>query len=161
MHPTITILLWINTIGCGLIAGVYFTFSTFVMQALGQLPGSLGMTAMVSINRVILRSAFMPLFLITTLASLGLLIFALLQLSQPGNWAAALGSGIYLIGMFLCTMVLNVPLNNKLEEQIHGSAAADQVWSHYLKQWTRWNHVRTLASTVAFALFVLALCARG
>jgi uncharacterized membrane protein len=31
------------------------------------------------------------------------------------------------------------------------------VWAAYLKDWTFWNHVRTVASVVASGLFVAAL----
>ena len=37
-------------LGCGLIAGVFFAFSTFVMKALARLPSGEGMAAMQSIN---------------------------------------------------------------------------------------------------------------
>jgi uncharacterized membrane protein len=40
-------------------AGVFFTFSAFVMQALGKLPSGEGIRAMRTINQVILN----PLFL--------------------------------------------------------------------------------------------------
>lgn len=44
-----TALLWLSAIGCGLIAGLYFAFSTTIMRALGQLEPQAGMVAMVSI----------------------------------------------------------------------------------------------------------------
>lgn len=36
-QPVITGLLWFSAVGCGLIAGLYFAFSTFVMTALGRI----------------------------------------------------------------------------------------------------------------------------
>ena len=56
-----------------------------------------------------------------------------------------------MIGMFVVTMAFNVPLNNAL---LRGDAAT---WQRYLVSWTRWNHVRTLASMAASALFIAAL----
>lgn len=32
-------LLWFSAIGCGLLAGLYFAFSTFIMTALGPASG--------------------------------------------------------------------------------------------------------------------------
>ncbi len=55
-------LLWVSAIGCGLIAGLYFVFSTTIMRALGSIEPQVGMAAMVSINQTILRGAFLPLF---------------------------------------------------------------------------------------------------
>ena len=34
------------------------------------------------------------------------------------------------------------------------------VWAQYLKDWTLWNHVRTIASLVATVLFISALRVR-
>jgi uncharacterized membrane protein len=37
-------------LGCGLVAGVFFAFSTFVMKALARLPAEQGIAAMQAIN---------------------------------------------------------------------------------------------------------------
>jgi uncharacterized membrane protein len=58
-------------------------------------------------------------------------------------------------------MVLNVPLNNALARVDPSSAAGAAEWARYLKDWTLWNHVRTVASIAAAALFTYALCARA
>src|SRR5262245_27289109 len=65
-----TALLWFAAIGCGLLAGLYFAFSTFIMSALGRIQQVHGVSAMNSINSTILHSLFMPFFFGTTLASL-------------------------------------------------------------------------------------------
>ena len=64
--------LWVVAIGCAVMAGVYFTFSAFVMRSLEAMPAARGIAAMQSINRVILSSAFMPLFFATTVLALAL-----------------------------------------------------------------------------------------
>jgi uncharacterized membrane protein len=40
------------------------------------------------------------------------------------------------------------------------SAEAASHWARFLDSWTMWNHVRTVASTVACALFIAAIAAR-
>ena len=77
-------LLWFSAIGCGLIAGLYFAFSTFILQALDRLGAERGAEAMNAINVRILRSLFMPLFLGTTLTSLALVVIGLVR-SGPGE----------------------------------------------------------------------------
>lgn len=67
------------------------------------------------------------------------------------------GGGLYVIGMFVVTMVFNVPLNNALAALQPSAPEAGAVWAAYLKDWTFWNHVRTVASVVASGLFVAAL----
>ena len=52
----LTCLLWFGAIGCGLLAGLYFAFSVFIMTALGRIEQAQGISAMNSINSTILRS---------------------------------------------------------------------------------------------------------
>jgi uncharacterized membrane protein len=155
LERIVDILLWFCVVGCGVIGGLFFAFSTFIMTALGRIGQAHGAPAMNSINEVILRSLFMPVFLGTTLASLILAIVALLQWELPGSAAMLAGGLLYVLGMFVCTMALNVPLNNTLVRDPAG------VWTRYLKEWTLWNHVRTVASIGAVILFLVALLARA
>ena len=146
-------LLWFSAIGCGLIAGLYFAFSTFIVQALDRLGAERGAQAMNAINVRILRSLFMPLFLGTTLTSLALVAIGLAG-RVPGGPAMAAGGAIYVIGMFVVTLVFNVPLNNMLAAARDDDGAA---WSLYFRRWMLWNHVRTLSSTLACIFFVAAI----
>jgi uncharacterized membrane protein len=155
----ITSLLWFGAIGCGLLAGVYFAFSAFIMTALRRIEPSQAIASMNSINSTILGSLFMPFFYGTTLASL---ILAFVGLARPGPGAIAMLAGgmIYVGGMFLCTILFNVPLNNALGTINAASEEAARVWARYLNDWTFWNHLRTIASTAAGALYVAAIAAR-
>ncbi len=155
----ITFVLWLSAIGSGLMAGVYFAFSTFIMRSLATLPNTAGVPAMQSINSVILRSLFMPLFFGTTIMSLALAITALFRWDAPGAVSMLAGGITYVVGMFLCTVVFNVPLNRALNAVDPASPEANGVWSRYLTVWTRWNHVRTLACTLACGLFIASLLA--
>lgn len=161
MQPVITILLWVSAIGCGLIAGLYFAFSTFIMTALGRIEQRGGIAAMNAINSTILGSLFMPLFFGTTLTSAVLVILAPFDWNAPGAAVMLAGGLIYVVGMFVCTLVFNVPLNNELAKVKAAGDDAATVWARYLKDWTFWNHVRTTASTVACGLFIAALLARA
>ena len=151
--------LWFAAIGAGLMAGVYFAFSAFVMTALARMPEAEGIGAMQSINRVIVRSLFMPLFFATTIASLALAVVAVWRWGEPGAVAMFAGGVTYVVGMFLCTAVCNVPLNNALDAVDPAGVEAGDAWRHYLKVWTRWNHVRTVACTLACGLFIAAIVA--
>ena len=69
--------LTVATIGAGLMAGVYFAFSGFIMRSLDQLGASQAADAMNAINEVILRSWFMVLFFGSTLLYAALAGFAM------------------------------------------------------------------------------------
>jgi uncharacterized membrane protein len=156
----ITCLLWFGAIGCGLLAGLYFAFSAFIMTALGSIERPQGISAMNSINSTILKSSFMVFFWGTTLASLVLVVVGLVRWGEPGSMAMLAGGLIYVAGMFLCTIFFNVPLNNALAAVDTESAAAAPVWARYLKDWTFWNHLRTISSAAASALYIAAIAAK-
>jgi uncharacterized membrane protein len=151
---------WYSAVSGGLMAGLYFAFSTFIMTALAGIERAAAVAAMNAINRVILRSAFMPMFLGSSLASLMLVALGLLRRDEPGATAMATGGAVYFLGMFVVTMLANVPLNNALAATDPTTEADAGGWADYLARWTRWNHVRTLSSTAALALFILAIAAR-
>lgn len=152
-------LLWFSALGAGLIAGVFFAFSTFIMTALGRSGPGPGIRAMNSINTTILKSLFMPVFYGTTLTSVALGAVAIVRWDGSLPTAATLAAAIlYVAGMFLCTIVFNVPLNNALAAVDPDSSNGAAIWARYLKDWTFWNHVRTVAALVAAALFAFATC---
>lgn len=112
---------------------------------------------MQSINVVVINPIFFAAFFGTALLCILLAIAALLGWSEPGAIYLLAGSLLYLLGTILVTMMLNVPLNNRLAAVKADSAAGKNVWTEYLSSWTAWNHVRTAASLAASACFIMAL----
>lgn len=153
----VTALLWVSAIGCGWMAGLYFAFSAFILQAFDRLGPAPAAAAMNAINVQIVRSLFLPLFLGTTLSCAALAVIGLARIGTPAGMAMLAGGLAYVIGMFVVTMAFNVPLNNAL--MAAGGADVAGAWSHYLPRWLVWNHVRTLASTLSCALFIVAIAA--
>ena len=49
------------------------------------------------------------------------------------------------------------PLNVALDSVKAADSAGAKQWTGYGENWTRWNHVRTLASLAAAASFSMAL----
>jgi uncharacterized membrane protein len=152
-------LLWFSAVGCGLMAGVYFAFSTFIMPAFGRIEAAHAISAMNSINTTILKSLFMPLFFGTTLAALALVVAGFMRWGEPGGTAMLAGGILYVVGMFVFTVVFNVPLNDALAAVNPASREAATLWARYLPEWTFWNHVRTVASLAASVLFIAAIAA--
>lgn len=148
----------LSALGCGLIAGTFFAFSTFVMRALGRLPPPQGIAAMQTINIVVINPWFLGVFLGTAVLCVLLAIAALLMLGEPVAIFLLVGSVLYFAGTFLVTMVFNVPLNSALAVADPASAEGAGLWSKYLVTWTAWNHARTAAALAAMASLILALC---
>jgi uncharacterized membrane protein len=143
--------------GCGLMAGVFFAFSAFVMRGLAQLPPSQGLSAMQALNRAAINPLFLALFLGTAVACFLLAISALLQWQRPGAVFLLVGGLLYFSGAFLVTAVFNVPMNNALATVDPASTDAARHWSGYLRNWTAWNHVRTATALLATVALTFAL----
>jgi uncharacterized membrane protein len=157
MIAGLLVLTFLAALGSGVIAGVFFAFSAFVMSALGRLPPDQGIAAMQSINVAVINPWFFAAFFGTAALCAILAIASLLRWSEPGAFLLVAGSLLYLVGTILVTIRLNVPLNDALAAAEPASAEAASLWTRYLAEWTRWNHVRTVASLAAAASFILAL----
>jgi len=152
-----TLLVFAAAIGAALVAGIFYAFSTFVIQALGRLVPREGIAAMQSINVVVINPLFFLAFFGT--GALCVATIATSLLSETGvSLAPALTGGIlYIVGCIGVTMVGNVPLNERLAKVSPNDAEAESLWKLYLARWTLWNHVRTAASLAAAVLLVIAM----
>jgi len=148
----------VAALGCGLIAGAFFAFSSFVMKALARLPAPQGIAAMQSINLVVINPWFLGVFLGTGVVCVVLDFWSLLRWHERGAGYLLSGSMLYLVGTIFATICFNVPRNNALAAVDPESSAGAALWEGYVKSWTTWNHVRTIAALAAAALFMIALC---
>lgn len=145
-------------LGCGLIAGVFFAFSTFVMKALSRLPPVDGIAAMQSINVAVLNPWFLATFLATAAACVLVVISSLWRMHHRGAVYTLAGGALYVVGTFLVTVVFNVPKNEALASVAPTDRNSASLWTSYLVTWTAWNHVRTAAALAAAASLTIGLC---
>ncbi len=161
MDPLIAILSITTLLGAALVGGIFFAFSSFVMQALARRPVAEAMAAMQSINVVVLNPSFLGAFLGTALLSIAMLGIAYLHWGRPTATYFLAAALLYLLGTFLVTGLGNVPLNDQLAAVGVDAPGAEELWQHYLNRWTLWNHVRTaaaLAAALMHSLGLLTLC---
>lgn len=147
----------VSALGSGLVAGIFFAFSTFVMAALARLRPDQGITAMQSINVAVLNPWFFAAFFGTAAGCAVLAVLAALDWDRPDSALLLAGSLLYLAGTIGVTMAANVLRNNALARVGPESTEGAELWARYLSVWTAWNHVRTVASLAAATLFILAL----
>jgi uncharacterized membrane protein len=152
------VLTFCTALGCGMIAGVFFAFSVFVMKALARLPLAQGVAAMQSINVCAVTPLFMTALFGTAAACVLLAVSTVFVWYQPGAGYVLIGSLFYLLGTIVVTIVFNVPRNNALAAVNPGSADGARLWTDYVSSWTAWNHVRTIAAVAAAALLTVGLC---
>lgn len=158
LDNTLFALAFLASLGCGLMAGLFFVFSVAVMKAFARLSPAEGITAMQSINVVIINPIFLSVFFGTAVACVLVIIISLLRWQEPGVVYLFLGSVFYLVGGFLVTVVFSVPKNKALASVSPTDPDSISLWTSYLDKWTAWNHVRTVASLAAMALLILGLC---
>ncbi|MCZ4315838.1 DUF1772 domain-containing protein [Comamonadaceae bacterium G21597-S1] len=148
-------------LACARVAGEFFAFSRFVMQALARIPASHGIGAMQAISVVVINRSFRGLFFGGAPLSL---LAAGLAVSQWGSAAAictVAGADLYLVGTSLVMAFGNIPLNDRLAGVTATDPRAAAVWARDLRRWTRWNHVRTLCALAAAAAYLAGLLPSG
>ena len=151
-----TPLLFTSAIGAALVAGIFYAFSTFVMQALGRLAPREGIAAMQSINIVVINPLFFLAFFGTGALCVATIAASLLSETGVSLAPTLIGGLLYIVGCIGVTIAGNVPLNERLARVSPDDAEAESLWDLYLSHWTLWNHVRTAASLAAAAFLVIA-----
>lgn len=146
-----------TALGCGLVAGVFFAFSGFVMKALARLHPAQGVAAMQAINVAAVGFTFMAALFGTAVACVALAGWALLAWDEPFAPYLLAGGALYIVGTIVVTIARNVPLNDRLATLHSQGAEAAGRWDEYVTKWTAWNHVRVAASLAAAALLTIAL----
>jgi uncharacterized membrane protein len=160
MSDWLSLLTLVGALGCSLIGGVFFAFSTFVMKALARLPPPQGIAAMQSINVYAITPVFMTALFGTAAMCLVLAVSSLLAWQNAGAAYLFTGSLLYLAGTILVTVVFNVPRNDALAAVDPSSSDGARLWAGYVSSWTAWNHVRTLSGLTAAALMTIGICLR-
>ncbi len=151
-----TSLVLTTAIAAAVMGGALFAFSTFVMPALRTLPPVDGATAIQEINREAITPLFMLILFGPAFASVAIIWKAVNDWTAPVSGYLLAGAAAFLIGVFLMTVVFNVPLNNALDAVDPATAEGTAVWTKYLSDWTLGNHVRTVAGISSAALLTIA-----
>jgi uncharacterized membrane protein len=157
MDRLLDVLNLLAAVGCGLIAGVFFAFSTFVMRALNRLPPRERVAATQAINVVVINPMFLGVFLGSVVMCAAAGAGAVVRWERPAAAYVLAGAVLYVVGTFLVTIACNVPLNNQLAAVTADDPMAADLWRRYVRHWTTWNHVRTAMAAAAMVMFIRAI----
>ena len=135
----------------GLSAGLFATFSYVVMPGLRRADDETFVQAMRSINIAILNPVFAVVFGGAAVALVAALV-ATWSTDARGWLIAALL--LYVVGAFVVTGAVNIPLNDALES---GSGAPAALREAFESRWVVFNHVRSVLTVVAFACATIGL----
>ena len=160
----IYISLFTATLLCSLVAGFLIAFAIVVMPGIATSSDLEFLKAFKTIDRVIQNNQ--PVFIIIWLGSaIAVVVLAALsgwQLSGIDRILAISAAGIYLVGVQLPTATINIPLNNRLQnedlESLPESELAD-LRKDFETPWLFWNWIRTFVATIT-TITMIVLCLR-
>ena len=153
---SIAVLCLVLGVSSALVAGVFLSFSDFVMSGLAQTDGVGGIDAMQQINKTVFGSVFLTTFLLMVPATVSFAVYAWLNVDGVTQIFIIAAAAIYLPAVFLVTVVGNVPMNEQLASLSSGSLEAETYWSTYVRVWTWWNHARTIGATATATCLLFA-----
>ncbi|MGD6742146.1 anthrone oxygenase family protein [Streptomyces sp. BH106] len=139
-----------TTVVVGVMVGVEFSVPFFSNPILNALPGDSNLLARTHGAR--LGGAVMPFWYITSLALVG--VRAVAGWDEQGT-ALVIASGALLILSVLMSVLLLVPINNRVKTWTADNRPAD--WKEQLRRWDRWHYARVAVIVAAFACLATAL----
>ena len=157
-------LLILSTLLCSLVAGLVFAFAVVVMPGIKNLKDAEFIRAFQVVDGVIQNNQ--PLFMLVWVGSaLALIASSVLALGQLEGIECILLIGaafVYIAGVQLPTITINIPLNNQLQTIDTRSAsesALAEARSAFEQRWNFWNTFRTGVSIlVSLVLMMLLYC---
>lgn len=143
----------------GSMTGIYAAFSMSVLPAFDRVPAASAIGAMRGINKKIQNPVFFIAFFGTPVAA-ALAGALFLRLGQDMSGLLFLvAAGCYLLGSLLPTVLVNVPLNQRLDaaEVPSEPEAAARLWRDYSRRWTAWNTARAMGAGASLLLLGIGL----
>ena len=154
--------LGLATLATGLVAGVFYAYAVSVNLGLAAQPDASYIATMQAINARIQNPAFFASFF-------GAVLFLLAALAadvprpRSGRFRlVALACVLYIVGGFLLTAFVNVPMNEELARVAASASPGELAGARaaYEGPWNFWNGVRTVFSSMAFLALIGACLLR-
>lgn len=146
----------------GAIFGFFYAWVCSTMWGLDTLDPNTAIAAMNAMNISVRNAVFMPAFFLTPVVLIVTGGLAWLGGSRTPAALFAAAGVLYLIGAFVPTATINVPMNDalKLVETPMPLTQAQEIWDAYSPRWQQSNILRTCVSgtvlmLAAFALYML------
>jgi uncharacterized membrane protein len=145
-----------------LVAGLLFTFAIVVMPGIHKLDDGNFLRAFQVIDGVIQNNqpAFLFVWAGSVLAVAGAAVLSIWELSGTDLLLVMTAALVYILGVQLPTVVVNLPLNNivqKLDPGAMSELALEHARRGFEPRWNRWNTVRTACSIFSSVLLLVLL----
>ena len=152
----------ISALLCSLVAGLVLTFAIVVMPGIRAFDDLGYLKAFKVMDRVIQNNQ--PIFMLVWLGSavvlLATTVDGIWQLDGVNRLLLSVTCAIYIIGVHVPTIMINVPLNNHLQAQDLDTMSEDDlsaIAEKYESRWLRWNSIRTVVAILTTILLLVLL----
>ncbi|MGH1577949.1 DUF1772 domain-containing protein [Planktotalea sp.] len=161
MQRLLTPMVFLSLLLSGAIFGFFYAWVCSTMWGLDTLDPNTAIAAMNAMNISVRNGVFMPAFFGTPIVLIATGVIAFLGGQKRVALLIAGGGIVYVIGAFVPTANVNVPMNIALEafSDPLPLAEAQAIWDEYSPRWQFWNTARTIVSGVTLLMVGFALYA--
>ncbi len=152
----------LSALFCSLVAGFVFAFAIVAMPGIQSLNDREFLRAFKAMDSIIQRNQ--PLFMVVWIGSVVALVIAAVlsfwRLDGLDRMLILLAAAIYIFGVQLPTVTVNVPLNNQLQTQDLDTLTESLLRKAriaFADRWIRWNTIRTVFAILTSALLIILL----
>lgn len=157
-----SIVLLVAALLCSLVAGFLFAFAVVAMPGIARLEDGAFIRAFQVMDRVIQENQ--PLFILvwagSAVALIAAVVLGVAQLDGSRQGLLLVAALLYLLGVQLPTVAINIPLNNQLQEvdvAALDASACRTAREAFEPRWNRWNQRRTVVAVLVSALLLTLL----
>ena len=139
------------------IFGFFFAWVCSTLWGLDSLSAVVAIEAMNEMNASVRNAVFAPAFFGTPIGLSFVAAIAFVNSERSAGRFFATAALVYLLGAFLPTVTVSVPMNQGLA-QVSLSQPIEQlevIWQDYSTRWQFWNLFRTLASGIALIISLI------
>jgi uncharacterized membrane protein len=140
-------------------AGIFFTWSNAVKPGIGKLNDIDYLSALQSMNRVILNSLFLIVFIGTIISVALVPVFHFHFYPKNIFWLLILIVIIYWVGVFSVTVFGNIPLNEILDKRnlsVMNPNDLSLLRDSIENRWNNFNLIRSISSALSFLLLIIS-----
>ncbi len=147
---------------CSLVAGIVLTFAIVVMPGIRTLGKVDFLKSFQAMDRVIQNNQpiFMLVWLGSALVLLASTVLGFWQLEGLDRVLLSVACVIYIFGVQVPTVTINVPLNNDLQSQdidTMPESALLATTEKFESRWLRWNTIRTVIAILTTIILLVLL----
>jgi len=155
----LTPMVFLSLLLSGAIFGFFYAWVCSTMWGLDTLDPNVAIAAMNAMNISVRNGVFMPAFFGTPVILIATGVIAFLAHQRKVALFLCLAALVYVVGAFIPTANINVPMNIALEQYNPPLIAEDAaaIWAEYSPRWQFWNTFRTIVAGIALLLVGLAL----